>query len=141
MKLPGLYNRWRFNHQNTTSSADVRKENLHNQCITFSVFSDRQKYLWKKMWAPKPLLILAQKKPLLSLKLISTSSCVCQTFYEVLDVPRSATQKEIRKAYIKKTREVSQFWFCNQFKEEWFRSFYLFFLQYRDVLSKISHKF
>ena len=69
---------------------------------------------WKteNMFAWKHSILLAIQKPLSisSIKLISTSLCqstVQSNYYDVLDVPRTATQKEIREAYINKSREVS----------------------------------
>ena len=64
------------------------------------------------MFAWKHSVLLAIQKPLSisSIKLISTSLCqssVQSNYYDVLDVPRTATQKEIREAYINKSREVS----------------------------------
>ena len=65
------------------------------------------------MFAWKHSILLAIQKPvsISSIKLISTSLCLKSTvqsnYYDVLDVPRTATQKEIREAYINKSREVS----------------------------------
>ena len=63
------------------------------------------------MFAWKHSILLAIQKPvsISSIKLISTSLCqstVQSNYYDVLDVPRTATQKEIREAYINKSREV-----------------------------------
>ena len=58
------------------------------------------------MWASKQLILIPLSKSLVNFKLLSTCSCLCQTHYDILDVPRSATQKEIRAAYLKKSREV-----------------------------------
>ena len=65
------------------------------------------------MLAWKQSILVAIQKPVSfsSIKLLSTSKSSCQTtvqsnYYEILDVPKSATQKEIREAYIKKSKEV-----------------------------------
>ena len=68
------------------------------------------------MLAWKQSILVAIQKPVSfsSIKLLSTSKTSCQTtvqsnYYEILDVPKSATQKEIREAYIKKSKEVRTF--------------------------------
>jgi len=63
------------------------------------------------MFAWKHSILMAIQKPvsISSIKLISTSLCqstVQTNYYDVLDVPRTATQKEIREAYINKSREL-----------------------------------
>jgi len=65
------------------------------------------------MLAWKQSILVAIQKPVSfsSIKLLSTSKSSCQTtvqsnYYEILDVPKSATQKEIREAYIKKSKEL-----------------------------------
>lgn len=57
------------------------------------------------MWIiPKKILILSYHKS--CIKLLSTSCFLCKTHYEILGVERSATRREIRKAFIQKSREL-----------------------------------
>merc|ERR1711997_1189718 len=66
------------------------------------------------MFAWKHSILMAIQKPISfsSIKLLSTSCCLRQdspisdNYYDILDVPRFATQKQIREAYIKKSREL-----------------------------------